>query len=344
MDDDELVKVFRWLSDCGEGAIYIPQDIDHIQDNCVYNLILLFLQGNKKRIRIYAQLEGLGAWSYLCKTILNIPPVITKDSPDWECLILLKEKVRRVIDVIITGSYELECEEFCTAIKLPFEDYMPELISLYESLLPNEDDNHYIVELLKSDNPLGTFINLCTVPNAYYFYIEGVRYKYFPRVTWDVIKQVVDKYYGADLIDKDKGHVISCMIETKDLEDDQLAYLLSKGCTNSFLYEALKRGNIPIPNEEEYKEEIKKIQGWIYNDKLVEQYSSIESIATNWYSLSRKDRKYLYEHHEREFIQVGESPVRISAMNLALVQAGIHEVNLVGRLPKYYYEEDVHNL
>lgn len=110
------------------------------------------------------------------------------------------------------------------------------------------------------------------------------------------------------------------------------------------IYEAIKQGSINISNKEIYKEKIEKVKEWSRLEKLEELYPSIESIASNWYSISQEDKKYLYGRNSREYTQVGESPLRICNINLALVTAGVHEIKLTGKLPNYSYEKNLNEM
>lgn len=345
MNDEELMKVLELISNVEPSKLNISQRISDIDSEYVYKLILLFVQGNKERINLYINHNNMGIWSKLCQYILDIPSSINNSNQDLEILILLKERVRDIINIIVTGSFDGSHENFNIIEDLPFKDYIPELITLYESLLIEEYyDGHDIIKLLRSSNPVDTFIELCTKPGIYSFYYGGVRNKYFPFITWELLQRVVNQYYQSDLIGLlDDGYYLSRFIKPEDLKPYQLEWLISKGCSY-FIYEAIKQDGIKISNKEIYKERIEEIEEWLRLERLEEQYSSIESTVSNWYSISKKDRKYLYGQHNREYTQVGESPLRIRSMNLALVVAGVHEIKLTGGLPNYYNEEKLNEV
>lgn len=344
MNNEELLKVLELISNTEPSKLSISQRISDIDYEYVYKLILLFVQGNKERINLYINHKKLGVWSKLSQCILDIPSIINNSNQDLEILLLLKKRVRDIINVIVTGTFDENHENFNIIEDLPFKDYIPELIDLYESLLIEEYyDGHDIIKLLRSSNPVDTFIELCTKPGIYSFYYDGVINKYFPSVTWELLQQVVNQYYQSDLIGVvlDDGYYL--LIKPEDLEPYQLEWLISKGCSY-LIYEAIKQGNINISNTEIYKERIEEVEEWLRLERLEEQYPSIESIASNWYSISQKDREYLYNRNSREYTHVGESPLRIRSMNLALVMAGVHEIKLTGGLPDYYNEKDLNEM
>lgn len=94
----------------------------------------------------------------------------------------------------------------------------------------------------------------------------------------------------------------------------------------------------------DYEERVKDIKEWERLDELTKQYPTAHDVAKAWHSLNREDRKYLYNQHDREYIQVGESPLRICTMNLALVMAGVHEIKLTGGLLDYYNEKNLNEM
>ena len=345
MNDEELMKVLELISNIESSKLSISQRISDIDYEYVYKLILLFIQGNKERINLYINHKNLGVWSKLSQCILDIPSIINNSNQDLEILLLLKERVRDIINVIVTGTCDGNHENFNIIEDLPFKDYIPELITLYESLLIKEYyDGTDIIKLLRSSNPVDTFIELCTKPGIYSFYYGGVIHKYFPSATWELLQQLVNQYYESDLISLlDHGYYLSLLIKPEDLEPYQLEYLISKGCTY-FIYEAIKRGGINIPNSKLNNKRTKEVKEWLRLERLEEQYSTIESIASNWYSISQKDRKYLYNKNSRVYKHVGESPLKVCSINLALVMAGVHEVKLTGGLPDYYNEKELNEV
>lgn len=337
MTDEELVRVIELLKGVSLG--YIPNDVRNINNEYIYKLVLLWVKGDINRISIYANSSVLGKWFELCQYLLELG---SKHKLDEDTIILttLKDRVMDIINVIVTGSFVGEHEDYYSITNLSFEEYLPQLINLYELLLNQDGTSNSVLTLLKSNNPFSTFLDLCTEYEVFEFYQKGVLNGFFPAVSWEEIQQVVDRYYKADLLDD--GFILTSLIDKGSLEPYQLEYLLSKGCS-WYIREAIEK-NLSISTDMDYEKRVKDIKEWKRLDELTKQYPTVHNVAKAWYSLNRKDRKYLYNQHDREYTQVGESPLRIRSINLALVMAGVHEVTLTSRLPDYYNEEELNEV
>lgn len=219
-----MVRVIELLK--GVRLEYIPSDVRNINNEYIYKLVLLWVKGDTNRIGIYANNSVLGKWSELCQYLLELGSK-PKLNEDTVILTTLKNRVIDIINVIVTGSFDHE--DYYNITDLSFEEYLPQLINLYELLLNQDGISSNVLTVLKSSNSFSTFIELCTEYEVFKFYQRGVLNGFFPAVSWEGIQQVVDRYYKADLLDN--GFILTSLIDKGTLKPYQLEYLLSKRCS-----------------------------------------------------------------------------------------------------------------
>lgn len=320
MNNQELKTLLSKVLDT-EGDSMNPRfnSPDGSDTQPVAEFILLALSGNSERLQIYANCPGIDKWSVLARFLLGYGE-LNEDCKDKEYLSFIVWQV--IESVFWCGKDTLTNQVSDPPVNRAerFRPYTKELINLLDRLgAESLSYNARALDLLRSDSPLDTFCDVCYDHHAYGVYLGGAEWGYFPKnLPWENLIRAIDNVlaYGGKFL-LDEGRYILPLVNTKRLSEEQIQYLLSKGCY------ALNKG-IALPKRTKGIE-----SGTIpYEDWLqVQAITTIEQAVNQWHDLSEWQKKAVEGLLHSE-IKVGELPYVTTPLRIALLEAGIKELGL----------------